>query len=94
MERNLKRSMKLPLRHPTFNLWNGFIPEDSISPNSDFDIPMNDVIELVEISVAGLELVVSMRDELGFNDSSIATMQSDIDWAKKMGSEYITFCYF
>jgi hypothetical protein len=70
------------------------MPEDNTSPNFDFRVPTNDSIDLIEVAVAGLELVISMADELGFNADAIASMQSDVDWAKRRHVEYITFCYF
>ena len=90
-----RRTMKFPIpRLPTFNIWNGIDREDTESPNFDFATPSDDRIDIIEVAVAGLELVVSMAGELGFNDKAIASMQADIDWAKQRGEDYITFVYY
>ena len=95
MRPNLRRTIKLEThRYPTFNLWNGLSPEDNMSPNFDFYTPTNDLIDLVEVSVEGLEMVVSLADELGFNKHEVSKMQADIDWARQRQLEYITFCYY
>ena len=95
MRSNPRHTIKLETpRHPTFNLWDGLSPEDSSSPNFDFYTPTNDRIDLVEVSVTGLEMVVSMADELGFTKHEVSKMQEDIDWAKQRNTEYIMFAYF